>query len=651
MTLSPKPERRADAMLLRHADELLSGPPPRPAAAATRHGRVGWLLVPVMFCSLMVIAFWTAVATAQSPVGSDANSASQNGGEESEDRTESGEPQPWDYDPYRVLIWTVSSSEQTDAEDLKEVLSERLDRDFAAIWRLTIEDAPAAIASAARRNLSALDFETIAASDPVIAVKRDHPDAVRIRFAPDIVEHVGRVYATSSRIDEVLRRGEAAGNPNLLGIDRKLVPVDGDALTVQSMWAKDDVEAVLVSRGMAATLTEPEAKMITPPVSGLVVRASESFDKIFIVDISDSVPTRVRAIEFDTLMRYFGEVIEGSAWGQSDLVATIADTITEAFAPVMRIDEAGTRSASGLIRAGGLILDEQSPGMIHEGNVLMPMVRKNDRNGRPIAIGPLDWAYLMVTERDGAKLKADLHAGRVGGLQGRRNSRTFRTALRIRPDDDATMLHLHAKDDPSKPLIGYEIYERELDSKSMTFVGRTNWNGRLRVQRTDDSPLRLMYVKNGGAVLARLPMVPGYKPVAVADLSGDDMRLQAEAYIRGVQNAIIDLVAIRELLSARVRLRLQKGEMEAAEELLNKLREQPTNQQLADDMGNKQRDFIEAIGRNPNQIRKVDEMFSVTREMLSKHINQKLIRDLETDFIAAQENGGKLPAAEEDGES
>ena len=124
-------------------------------------------------------------------------------------------------------------------------------------------------------------------------------------------------------------------------------------------------------------------------------------------------------------------------------------------------------------------------------------------------------------------------------------------------------------------MIGYELYEKNLETTDMTFIGRTDWNGRLWVEKTDQ-PLRLLYVKNGGAVLARLPFVPGLYPKVVADLSGDDIRLQAEAYIRGVQNSIVDLVAIRELFKARIRIRLERGEMDKAEDLLNALRDQPS---------------------------------------------------------------------------
>ena len=82
--------------------------------------------------------------------------------------------------------------------------------------------------------------------------------------------------------------------------------------------------------------------------------------------------------------------------------------------------------------------------------------------------------------------------------------------------------------------------------------------------------------------------------------------------------------------------------------MLNALREQPTNEQLANDMGKKQGDFLKAIGnRNVNQRRKVDDMFKVTREMLGKQINPAVIRDLEADVNAARDNGGKLPAEED----
>ncbi len=567
---------------------------------------------------------------------------------------EETEQEPWDYSPYRVLVWIVSDDPKVNAATLDESLRQYLDLDFAAIWRIDIADAPTAIRTAINRELDSLSYDSISASDPVIAVKRDHPEAVRIRVASNVGAIVKKVLGTQGRIDEVKRRAAEFGNEQMDGVAERLEVVDGDELAVQERWNQKETEAILVSRGMALTLNNPDAKLVAPPIAGLVGQAVDSYDKIFLVRIDQQrMPSEVSVVEMDTLMRHFGPTATELSFDAQGLFAAVGRAVTRAFAPVVRIDDAGQRNAVGLLRAGGLILDENSPANVGQDDVLEPMTRKDDRNGKPILIGAIDWAFLYVTEVDGHKLKMDYYAGRPGGLQGRKNKRTFRTALKVRPFDDATLVRLHAKGDVNFPLIGYEIYEKELMSTDMTFVGRTDWNGRLLVAKTD-KPLRLLYVKNGGAVLARLPLVPGLTPTEVADISGDDMRLQAEAYIRGVQNAIIDLVAIRELFKARIMLRLKsgkEGDMKKAEELLEALRSQPTNERLATDMGKKQDMFVKAIGRNANQRGKVDEMFKITRDLLSKHINPKMINDLELNVIAARKNGGKLPDKPDESDS
>lgn len=563
------------------------------------------------------------------------------------------EPAPFDFSPYRVLIWIASDNPRINAASLGVRLKNYLDRDFFSIWRTAIADAPPAVATVAQRDLASLDFDVIAASDPVIAIKRTHKDSIRIHFAADAGRFLSQIQGTQGRVQDIIRRIEAdpeyETTPAKFAWKEKLTAIDGDAVAVQELWKDEATEAVLVSRGMAETFNEPKAKLIVPPVGGQVVQAIEEFDKIYFVRLKTrQSPMSVQVSELDTLMRHFGSLNTTTLGVQSQLPEVIGAIVRDTFSPVVRIDDAGKKNATGLVRAVGLALDPDSPAHVRVGDVLEPMVRKDNRNGKPMTIGPLDWAYLLAKEVDGHQVKMDFHAGRMGGLQGRKNNRTHRMGIVSRPRRDETTLRLHAKGDPDLPLIGYEIYDRELEGKSMTFVGRTNWNGMMSVDKVE-SPLRLLYVKNGGAVLARLPIVPGHHRTAVADLAGDDMRLQAESYIRGVQNVIIDLVAIRELFKARIMIRLKKGQLKEAEELLESLRNEPSNERIANDMGKKQTEFLNAIGRNPNQKRKVDEMFSTTRKLLSQHINPKLVNDLEDAMIQAKANGGKL-ATEEAGE-
>lgn len=573
------------------------------------------------------------VATSWAAVGDDvpANAPAAAVLPDGQSEAEVVEP-PWDFWPYRVHIWIASDDLRVSAEHLAKPLADFLDRDFAAVWRLSIDDAPLSVRTAAGRGLDQLTYNSITSADPVIALKRNHVDAPRIRFIADVATYVKQVYATSGRIAEVIERGKAVNNEPLSGAAKLFQTVDGDPLAVVQRWADPAVEAIVTDRGIATNLKDPPAKLISLPIDNLVADTIEASDKLFIVHVETShLPWTISVVELDCLMRNFSVVHQRTVASPGLLVSVMAQAITEVFSPLIRIEDAGAKTAKGLVRAHGLITAEKSPAHVAKDDFFVPMTRKNDRNGDPIQIGPLDWAYLHVKDVDGAKLDMDYHAGKAGGLQGRQNKRTFRTATRVRPFDDSTTVRLHSQRNPTAPLVGYEIYERGLSSTEMTFVGRTDWDGRIDIPKSDLA-MRLLYVKNGGAVLARLPVVPGQSALEVADLFGDDQRLRAEAYIRGTQNAIVDLVAIRQLFAARIRMRLEAGQLKEAQELLETLRNEPTYEKIAAEMGRK---LLQLKGRNSGEQAKIDRMFAQTREMLVKNISPALIRELEEAVMAA----------------
>ncbi|WP_145303032.1 hypothetical protein [Crateriforma conspicua] len=606
--------------------------------APTDWGRHGFVLVAA---TCWAVLSWMPCASAQ-------NSQPSRSADAGSSSTTPPMVTPWDYDPYRVLIWLASDDPAVDADAVEKPLRKFLRRDFDALWRLDIRDTPVAVGTEAMRDLEGLDFQRLASSDLVIAVKRNHPDASQIRYIDDVNRFVDKVATTSTRRDVITRHVENGGQASLSTIADKLNVIDGDSLRLMRQWPEESTEALFLTRGAAGQLDDPEAKLVIPPLDDQVIQVTKKYDKVFIVtyeSTAESGPV-VRAVELDTLMRYVGGVKTFSCWSRPEVPASIGRAVTAAFAPVVRLDDAGTKTTSGLVRGGGLIVAEDSPAMIRVGDVLRPMIRKNDHNGKPLIVGPADWTYVLVTEADQRKAKGNIHAGKSNTLKVRMNNRTFRMGLKVAIDGEQTELRLHAREKPDFPLIGYEIYERELDSRHMNFVGRTNWDGRLVIER-NDQPLRLFYVKNGGAVLARLPLVPGRANQETAGLIGDDMRLRAEAYVRGVQNAIIDLVAIRELFAARIRLRLERGEIDKAEELLGQLRDQPTNQAIADDLSNKQDEFLKAIGRDPNQRRKVDNLFATTRETLVKFINGRLLSELEVEVLNARKKADSAPAESE----
>jgi hypothetical protein len=141
-----------------------------------------------------------------------------------------------------------------------------------------------------------------------------------------------------------------------------------------------------------------------------------------------------------------------------------------------------------------------------------------------------------------------------------------------------------------------------------------------------------LYIKSGDIVLARLPLVPGLKQVEVAQLPDDTRRLEAEAFMRGFQGEILDLIGLRSLLSARIKLLVKDRKLAEAEKLLVELRGLKDYSAMADSLDSLQRKMLdEAAGPiTPGTQNRIDNMFQATREMLQKFLQNDLVREAET---------------------
>ena len=66
---------------------------------------------------------------------------------------------PWDYDPYKVLVWYVTDDNRVSLASLEPAIRAYLARDFESVWRLDFAVAPPSVATAAKRGLSDLTYD------------------------------------------------------------------------------------------------------------------------------------------------------------------------------------------------------------------------------------------------------------------------------------------------------------------------------------------------------------------------------------------------------------------------------------------------------------------------------------------------------------
>ena len=79
--------------------------------------------------------------------------------------------------------------------------------------------------------------------------------------------------------------------------------------------------------------------------------------------------------------------------------------------------------------------------------------------------------------------------------------------------------------------------------------------------------MRVLLIKDGSALLGKLPVVPGLERQLLAPVPNDDQRLAAEGFINGLQEELLDLVAHEKILAVMIQTRIEKKRFDEATDL------------------------------------------------------------------------------------
>lgn len=363
--------------------------------------------------------------------------------------------------------------------------------------------------------------------------------------------------------------------------------------------------------------------------------ALDGTDKLMLVAVGhDPVAGyRVTVREVDCRSRMTGEAIT-STTAQLDNAASLAiAAMVGAFRPLVRLEGVEDNQQIARLRGGGLI-DDESPAALKAGDLLAPVVRRNDRHGEPRegGIQRVPYTYLQVAERDGFRLKCSVHTGLRGAIPPKGN-RIDRFALRVRPNARGTTLQLLAREPESRGLVDYEVLGRSAAEKHEPRVlAATDLHGRAYVP-LDEHPLTMVYIRHGQQMLARVPIVPGLESEQTIVLADDDQRLLAESYFASMQSTLMDLVARREVLAARARLRLDNEDVTGARQMLAELRNMPTRADLLKQLEGEHRQYKSADRATRAR---VDKMFDELRKLLQKHLDPMLLDELLAEIDAGK---------------
>ena len=447
---------------------------------------------------------------------------------------------------------------------------------------------------------------------------------------------------------------------------------------------EDEIKSTLLQRAESAvgacwTLTvEPppeelaadmsvDVALITPDAVDAIDKAILlENDKLILISVGANPREAViRVRELDCRMRHFGPVVKRHLWQPDCLAQETFGALVDAFAPVVRIEDGQDRNLVTRLRAGGLITSKDSPAYIGVGDFLRPVVRKNDRLGVHTRIDVVVWTYLQVESRNKINpniLNCYVHSAMRSPIRGRGGTRREQFAFGLRATHESTMLNVVAqvrRSETPYPLPGIEVYSKKPSTDPLPQtpdeklaaskknpaikLGETDWRGSILITRYE-MPVRIVYLKNGGQLLRRLPIVPGFNTELLSDVPDDDPRLQAESVVKGFHGQIKDLVAQRQILAARIKKRLGEGKVEDAKKMLVDFGQLETRANLAERLDKAQRQQVPS--QNKYVQGRIETLYGDTRSMLAKYLRPELSSELKNAIVEVERNGGVSPEVE-----
>ena len=363
--------------------------------------------------------------------------------------------------------------------------------------------------------------------------------------------------------------------------------------------------------------------------------------------------------ELDARARVWGRWEERQVLHSGGLPEATVDAVIDAFSPLAQIgkpvesEEQPSEAAIKKLftvrfRAGALVTRADSPVLVGTGAVLQPIMRRNDRLGlpKPGGVNPVPWTFLTLLDGEGSERVCRVHSGMRNPISGKISRRVDRLALAIKPVPRSTRLQLRSNSDAERKLAGYEIYSRQTSqdkSENSEFLGQSDVEGWVTVPLGPDGPgsLRILYVKNGGELLARLPVLPGLEEEMSVSIFDDSARLEAEGFLRGLQASLVDRVVEREFLVARIRRRITADKFDEARKLLNELRSLKLPSHLAIDVANERGRRMTSDARTQA---KINKLFSETDKALRGYADARDVEQLTSELDAAAQAETTPPA-------
>jgi hypothetical protein len=287
---------------------------------------------------------------------------------------------------------------------------------------------------------------------------------------------------------------------------------------------------------------------------------ASSYDKVWVVyvDRSESgVGIMFTGREYDTATRRLGPLQRRSVEVFADAPRALLEFTLDLFSPTALIS--GEEGGQALLTVRGSAIDPASPigSVVTTGTVFQPLRLISTKDDKTV-VKIIPWTYLRVESVDGPVARCAIVSGLRDPLSKRFLQPNSLAAVGIRPGNSPLRLRFVTFKDKA-PGAGYTLTARTVPNGTNREVGMTDRGGRIVLKPGFADGLVILRLLAGNIEpVAELPVMPGESSeerTIPFDPKYQSVALEAE--VDSLRDDVVDLIALRARLEARMKARLE----------------------------------------------------------------------------------------------
>ena len=361
---------------------------------------------------------------------------------------------------------------------------------------------------------------------------------------------------------------------------------------------------------------------------------AEKADKVWAIRVrSDGPGLMIEGRELDAETGSLGEVHRRSVGHPTDLAREWLRLTLAMFTPSAEVGESKGGGVSFLVQGASLPAASPLGEVAPVGTIFRALRIFPKPDGSAPQVIDVRYSYFRVDRLDGPVAHCEIIRGIGDPLTNRYARKNKLVALGIKPSSAPTRLRFLLKGD-RQPAVGYRLIARTFPvGTGSNEVGTTDREGRIVLPPgVSDGLLSLRLLAGNDEPMLDIPVMPGEtSEERTIVFEPRPLTLALEARLEALRDAIIDVVAVRSRLEARMKARLDGEEWAGLEETIKEFRKLPPRGHFEARLDKIRGDgeHQQAETKSPVLTRNALAQIDETKGLIDRYLDDELIRSYE----------------------